>query len=604
MHHIPEKSDLLRVPGSEIPFVRILIPYTSGIALVYDLCSPLLLTLFLIFAQIVLIYLCLINICYIKLRGYRFRALNGLVFSFFWISLGAICCAFNNERIRADHFSNAKYDYLKVLVLGEPQQRKGTIRSNVLVVKGYSNNSSKKASGKLMLTILQDSLNPMQVEYGSELIVKAKIDEIRPPHHPAEFNYKTWLATKNIYHQAFLKQREVAVLNRSKGNPVIAFALKLRSEQIAYYQQVFKTKNACAFASTLILGYKSDLGQDIIDIYAKTGTIHVLSVSGMHVGIVYLVFNLILRFMDRRRWTRAIKTTLILLFIWFYALLTGLSPSVLRSAIMISVFIAAKSFSRNSNKYNITAFAAFSLLLYDPFLIWDVGFQLSFLAVLGLIWLQPKIEDWWKTENKWLSKIWSAVAMSLAAQLITYPLSVYYFHQFPVYFLISNLFIMLPAALLMYTGLLILIFRLSILVPVFERLIDFTNKGLAAVNEIPGSQLSAIWISKTELVILYLMVFTFVFSAAYYNKRLLLLAFAFLLCFQSMLAYDQMISLRQRKTVSFHTSKNLIKGFFTGQKAVLICKQKPEPKSFNYFVKPVLDQHKIKQIKWIMISSE
>ncbi|WP_449438588.1 ComEC/Rec2 family competence protein [Pedobacter steynii] len=164
--------------------------------------------------------------------------------------------------------------------------------------------------------------------------------------------------------------------------------------------------------------------------------------------------------MNRNSLLKIGKVAIIIALVWFYALLTGFSPSVLRSAIMLSVFIIAKSFNRQSNSYNIISFTAFCLLLYDPFLIWDVGFQLSFLAVLGLIYLQPKIQNWWHPKNKWINKLWEVTAMSLAAQFITYPLSVYYFHQFPIYFLISNLFIMVPIALLMYLGIIILMGKL------------------------------------------------------------------------------------------------------------------------------------------------
>ncbi len=205
---------------------------------------------------------------------------------------------------------------------------------------------------------------------------------------------------------------------------------------------------------------------------------------------------------------------------------------------MLSAFILAKSFNRHTNNYNIIAFAAFCLLVYNPFLIWDIGFQLSFIAVLGLIWLQPLLMNWFAFRQLWLRKLWSSIAISLAAQLITFPLSIYYFHQFPVYFLISNLFIILPIALLMYTGILILVFRIAALGPVFDFMIKFTNKGLKLISELPMGSISEIWIGKTELVLLYCAMFSITIALTYYHKKLLFIGLAFYLIFQSMVTFQ------------------------------------------------------------------
>ncbi|RZK98297.1 MAG: ComEC/Rec2 family competence protein, partial [Pedobacter sp.] len=239
----------------------------------------------------------------------------------------------------------------------------------------------------------------------------------------------------------------------------------MRKEQVAYYRTIIKNDEAFAVATTLILGYRADLDKATLSTYSRTGTIHALSVSGMHVGLVYLVLNWLLSMMSHSKWTSVVKMLIILTCIWFYALLTGFSPSVLRSVIMLTVFIIANSFNRNTNNYNILAFTAFSLLVYNPYLIWDIGFQLSFLAVIGLIWLQPMIQGWLDTKIGWMNKLFSVIAMSLAAQIVTFPFSIYYFHQFPVYFLIGNLFIMIPIAGIMYLGILILLLKLAFLGP-------------------------------------------------------------------------------------------------------------------------------------------
>lgn len=600
---------------NDIPFVKLLIPYIIGIIVSYRIASIEVLWYSTSSAVLLFMYLCIINVSYLKLNAYRFKSTNGLVFHFFWFAFGVCCCVFHNQAIKADHFTGSGLQYLRIRIADEPQQKSNIIRSKCLVINSYKYIEpdhpdqkkiliAKTVSGKLMVAIKIDPLNPAEFGYGDEFIIRAQIKETESPHNPSEFDYKAWLAIQNIYHQTFLKQKDLIRVKSNAGNPIIAFALKLRTEQINFYRRILKSDDAFSFASTLILGYKSDLSPETLNIYSKTGTIHALSVSGMHVGIVYAVLNLLLRFLDRKRWLMAIKVSLILSFIWFYTLLTGLSPSVLRSAIMISVFIIAKSFVKNTNSYNIIAFAAFCLLVYTPFLIWDVGFQLSFLAVLGLIWLQPKIENWWYIENKWLGKLWSTVAISLAAQLITCPLSVYYFHQFPVYFLISNLFIVIPVALLMYLGILILLFRIVMLAPVLEWLISFTNAGLSCIAKLPWATISGIWITKLELIVVSIGGCLLVLALSYYKKQWLYAALLFILSFEVLLFRDILIAAKQRTLITFKIRNQITRGIISGHRATLITQEKPDEHLFNYFIKPALDQHKVKNINWVIINRD
>jgi competence protein ComEC len=595
----------------EIPFVKMLLPFGTGILVSYPFVSIPLLWTSLFTTFLLFVILITVNMFYLNLKAYRYKGAIGLAFYIFWFVLGSLSCSFHQQFIKASHFANKGYAYLKLRVVEEPQYKNNTIRFKSLVINGYkeqgTNNHSEKepkaanVSGSLTIAVKTDSVRPLVLNYGDELIVKVQPKEIAPPFNDSEFDYKSWLAMQNVYHQAFLQQRDLIKTGANTGNPFISFALKLRARQINFYKKILKNEDDQAFASTLILGYKADLSQETMNIYAKTGTIHVLSVSGMHVGIVFVVLNWLLRFLDRKRWTMLVKMVFILSFIWFYTLLTGLSPSVLRSAIMISVFIVSRSFVKKTNNYNIIAFAAFSLLSWNPFLIWDAGFQLSFLAVLGLIWLQPKIESWLHIKNKWLNKLWTAVAISLAAQLITFPLSVYYFHQFPVYFMISNLFILLPAALLMYLGIFLLIFKIEALGPAFKWLIGFTNSGLAKISELPYATISGIWISKTELLVLSVGLGLLILAFSHYNKRLLFLSLGCLLCFQFLLFMDQSKAVQQRKVITFKIRKQLSKGFILGQEITLIAFEKPGERDFNYFIKPAIDRHKVKSINWILL---
>jgi competence protein ComEC len=446
-----------------------------------------------------------------------------------------------------------------------------------------------------------DSLNPIQLNYGDELIITSKYLPVEPSYNPGEFDFKAWLAAKNIYQQTFINQNHLVKLNTAKGNSIIKYAIEERKKQVAIYRKLIIDDEAFAVASTLVLGYRADLSKETLAAYSKTGTIHALSVSGAHVGIIFFLLNAMLSFLDRKRILKIFKLLLICTLIWYYSLLTGFSSSVLRSAIMLSIFILAKAFNRNSNNYNILAFAAFALLVYNPFFIWDVGFQLSFISVFGLIYLQPKIYKWLYVKNKWLDKLWSAVALSLAAQLATFPLSVYYFHQFPVYFILGNLFILLPLIAMMYLGIAILVLRVYFLAPIFEWIINLTNSGLKWIADLPFSGITSIWFNNWQLLLLSLGLGLLIYALVNFQKKLLIIGLSLLVILQSYSAYYKIKASKQSKILFFSLRKNYAAAFIDANKAILVTDLTPDDKNFQFFVQPGLDKMQVEEVlfmKW------
>lgn len=395
-------------------------------------------------------------------------------------------------------------------------------------------------------------------------------------------------------------------LKKQKGNPLIRFSLGLRQKQLKIYRHLIKDNEAFAVASALILGYRSDLNPETLSAYSKTGVIHALSVSGMHVGIIYLVLEYLLRRMNRNRYFSGLKTVLMLTLIWGYTLLSGSSASVLRSAIMLSLFILSKSLKKEAQNSHVLYLSAFLLLCLNPSLIRDAGCQLSYLSVAGLIYFQPRLETLISFRHNLMKKLWSMLSLSMAAQAFTFPLSAYYFHQFPVYFLISNLFITLPVALLMYGGILILLFRLYWLAPAFEWLIIFMNRGLEQIAALPYPVISGIWFSKTELVLLSLFIFLTGMllkpeALPAKNKRHLLTALSIFLFFQLSLAKKQTQTLRQHRVILFKMVRHQAAALLYGKRAVIITDLRQDDKDFKLHVKPALEQSGITASTFIFI---
>lgn len=584
---------------SEIVFVRILIPFLAGIICAYlfanaDFIYP---SLFITIS--LLITLISINLAYRRLKIYQRKGLLGSVFNVLCFACGGLFCLLNTHSFKQNYYANYQYDYLKVWINSEPQLTNNILRFEVEVTNAYEQQISKVVSGKLLVALKTDSVDPVHLNYGDELIITGKYLPVEPPYNPGEFDFGAWLAAKNVYQQTFINQDQLIKLNEAKGNTIIKYAIEERKKQVAIYRKLIKNDEAFAVASTLVLGYRADLSKETLAAYSRTGTIHALSVSGAHVGIIFFLLNAMLTFLDRKKIFKIFKLLLICSLIWYYALLTGFSSSVLRSAIMITIFILAKAFNRNSNNYNILAFTAFVLLVYNPFFIWDVGFQLSFISVFGLIYLQPKIYKWIYVKNKWLDKLWSAVALSLAAQLVTFPLSVYYFHQFPMYFLLGNLFILLPLIAMMYLGIGILVLRVYFLAPIFEWVITVTNNGLKWIANLPFSGITSIWLNHWQLLLLSLALSILILALVYFHKKFLITGVALLCIFQCYATYKKISAFNQNKILFFSLRKNYAAAFIDSKKAILVTDLQPEDKNFQFFVQPALDKMQIEDVLFI-----
>lgn len=587
----------------ELVFVKLIIPLIGGMVCFSD-GLPLSWYCFLVgFALVILMVLILLVIQFRHLRK-KHRLYSSGSFNLFCFLLGGWLSASNNQITQPSHFSIWPGSHLKVQIIDEPQVKNNIIRLRVKVLHSVSESETKSVSGQLLISIQLDSNIRKQYgyskfNYGDQIFVPANYKAIAEPRNPYEFDVRKWYNNQNFYHQQFVPESDVLLHKTGMGNPIIAWALQLRKKQVNLFRSIVHNDEANAVASTLILGYRADLSEETLMAYTKTGTIHALSVSGMHVALIYIIINFMLSFLDRWPLGRIIKLVVAVALIWLYALIAGLAPSVLRSAIMLTIFIIGKTFNRHHNAYNLLCFSAFMMLLFNPHVLYDIGFQLSYLSVLGLIFLQPLIYGWFIFKNYLADKIWSFFALSFAAQLSTFPLAIYYFHQFPVYFLLSNLFILIPVTAIMYLGLVILICRIEILGPAFEWLINFTNLGLKWIAGRPWASLSGIWINQVELLLLSLAVLCGCLALLYYNKKLLYLSVSSVTVMTISLSYTFYQQQQQTKIIFFSLRNHTATAFIHHDQAWLLTSLERNSKAMKNFVNPALEQSGVKQINYL-----
>lgn len=509
----------LRSFWNDLPAVRILIPYLLGlisaIAILHFVHQPTELLHYLSWVYVffsILITLALVTLWYgYKTKSFEVfygkRYLWGIAIFVLLFSIGVWRLLAATDIFNKEHYFHQHQPSLFLVEVEKPPTRKE--KTTFFICRFIEDSSGRPLDGKLNLMMPTDSFTNAIV-YGDRLMVNGKPQWLEPARNPNEFDYAQFQHFRNIYYRLYAKQYQVKLVGRDKGNLVLSSVYRLRTYLLSILNQHIKAKDELAVAGALMLGHRDDMSQEIVQAYASSGALHVMSVSGLHVGIVYLALQFLLSWMDRKPKSRVLKVFILIGAMAIYAILTGLAPSVLRAVMMFSFFVVAKAIKRDANMFNILAVSCFALLLYNPYLITELGFKLSYLAVIGIVTLYPILQKQWVVKNKILSFVWSLTCVSIAAQIATFPIGLYYFHQFPVLFIVSNLIVIPISNIIIYLGMFLFsiskIAWLSKMVGlVFYYLIYYLNQVILYIEKIPFSLIEEIYISQTEMYLMYLL---------------------------------------------------------------------------------------------------
>lgn len=588
---------------AEIPFALLLLPFLAGLCVAaYFPLAGYRNLLFVLFVGIMILFIGL-NLAYQKLHIYKNRWLGGTLMHGLLLISGMICFNSNREIDRDDHFSKLKSKYLIATISSEPKLDGQNLHFIAKVEQVYQNNGWAPVSGRLLITLKTDSNHQPSLHYGDQLILPARFNEIERPQNLAEFNYKSYMAHQNVYQQVYLNGKQVAVVGHAQGNALIGFAQRTRLALVANIKANMRDTDAIAVASTMLLGYRADLRKEVQQTYAQTGTMHLLSVAGMHVGLVYLFISFILSFLTKFKHGKPVKIVLSVLLIWCYALITGFSPAVCRASLMLSAIIIGLGFSRHISRLNLLAVSAFILLLYNPFYLLDVGFQLSYIAVGGIIIIQPYIYKWFFFGNRFLNELWLVGSVSIAAQIVLFPIGMFYFHDFPVYFLVSNLFVVIPSAIIMFVGIVYLALPvIPILSSALAWLVEHTalimTKTLGFIEHAPFGRVDKLWLSPFEVMLCYGLIISVICLFIYKNKIWLKAGLSFALLIAISISVKQFSSISTNNITFYSVGKSTAILVQNGDSGVLLTDMKPTDKNFHYSVQPSLDSMGISRLEY------
>jgi len=434
------------------------------IKLCFSLITGTLLGFYLEFAPLVILITGIVLFLFFTISFFQARKrfhqnpIFGVLAYFLFVYIGFLTSYSNLPTNIPDHFTNQAHYELKgsspiivaeVLEILKPNDYQDRY---ILKVKSLD---AFRSQGRLLLNITKDSLfNKLKI--GQRIAANGQLEDIKGALNPYQFDYNKYMKTLGVYKQLNLSHTQLKVIDNT---PVSARAIagKLRDKIILNLKKQSFAKDELAVIQALLLGQRQELSPEIQKNYAAAGVIHILAVSGLHVGIILLMLSWLLKFLDRVPYGKTLKTLILLAMLWGFALIAGLSPSVVRAVSMFSFVAIGMQLKRRTSILNTLFASLLILLLLNPLYAFQVGFQLSYAAVFAIVVFQPAIMKLMEPKYKVTRYLWKIVSVTLAAQIGVLPLSLFYFHQFPGLFLVSNILILPFMGLILAIGIILIL---------------------------------------------------------------------------------------------------------------------------------------------------
>lgn len=488
----------MKNPLSKTPFLFLLIPLIAGILLQYYLRIEYLSIAFSLTGIIAMLFSYLI----VEEKQFSFRWLFGVGVAFFLIGVGISTTYYSQQR--SSFIYSGQIKTYEGIVTDTPQDKPRSVAYKVFLPKEQK---------YIVCYFGLDSSR--RLEAGDKFIFEGKI---QPFKNLGDFDYATYMYNQNIVGSAYVPPLSWEDLHQTAFS-FKYIALRYRQKIMDFYKSLHIDSSQAAILSALTLGYQNDLSDDIKQGFRTTGTVHVLSVSGLHVGIIYCMIGFLLSFIRKETRYYWIKPSLIIILLWVYTFVTGLPVSVIRASAMLTVFCFSEILGRKSFSVHALYITAFFILLISPFSIFDISFQLSFLSVLSILYLQPQASALLTLKNKYLKSIWLMFTLSIVAQLATFPLCLYYFGTFPTYFFITNMLIVPLVTLITYSvGIIIFAKMLSILFPtlivyicylpekILVLLVSALTSAISFFERLPLALIEDAKISLVSLILIYFII--------------------------------------------------------------------------------------------------
>ncbi|MDN3678080.1 ComEC/Rec2 family competence protein [Flavobacterium paronense] len=541
----------------QFPLARIFIGFLFGI-LLCRIVSP---NSVFVFCSLAISILILFISSLYSQKNSLIKILFGSIVFLVAFLIGISTRLIHKENLNPYHYTNQITDYEKVhnLDLLLVEKLKSTTKNNryISLVKQLDGGRS---FGKVILNITKkDKIKFLKI--GTHLKVIGIVFKNKNPLNPNLFDYGKYLENQEIYAQVYSKPNQIKIRNYESS--LWSGFSNFRETIISNLEHSAISKEELNVLNALILGQQQDISHEVLKDYQYAGAVHVLSVSGLHVGFILLFITFLLKPIGNSRKGSLLKLIIIVLSLWSFAILAGLSPSIVRSVTMFSFLAIGIHLRRTVNIYHTLLVSMLLILLFKPSFLFDVGFQLSYLALFFILWLQPVLSGIWQPNNKIIKYFWDIITVSFAAQIGAMPLSIYYFHQFPGLFFVTNLLILPLLGIIMAVGVLVVLIATFHTVPEFiaksiEFLITFLNLLIHWVASFDAFVLKNISFTSVMLWSSYLVIILIVIWIKRPTFKRLSLMFICILFLQVTFIIQKKSTQNNEELIIFNCKKNTI----------------------------------------------
>lgn len=546
------------------PFFRLLLPVITGIVagMLFSGILPASLPLSLIGLSLILL-----SFLILPYYRYKFRWVFGAGTCLFLFSLSLYQFRQCKESIQLTPPGYGQYDI--GIVLDIPEVKPRSIAVNV---------KTAPPGEKKVVLYLEQTDQARRLTPGDEIVFLSGIVPFRNFGNPDDFDYARYMWIKGFSGSGYVSGNDWRKTGRKSKN-ISIMALQVRAKALDFYRSFGLESDAYAFICALTLGYSTYLSDELNTAFRVSGTAHVLSVSGLHVIVIYAIINMLFSFLGKTGKPFVIRQWLVILVLWEYVFLSGMLPPVIRAAIMLSIVCLGNILHKRGITYNTLAAAAFCILIFDPFYLLDLSFQMSFISVLGLLYFQPKLNILYSPTKKVVKYVWDLFTVSISAQLAVFPLVLYYFGTFPTYFFLTNLLVAPLTGVIIYATFPSVVFgalaflkwnAIDFLLVAFnwilKNLIEVTLRIVYISESIPFAQISDIKISFPQLILLSLLIFAFTRFLTSRGFRPLIISLVALLFFQFTITYETITRTAPQLTVFNHPGVSEISIFHNNKR--------------------------------------
>lgn len=551
------------------PFARLILPVIAGILLQWYIQPEL---------QQGLVSAFCFMVAYISFRllplSFRFKlmAVQGVFINLLLAVLGSYITLQKDIRNHPNWMGKVYQDsdYL-VATINEPLVEKNrSFKAEAVIDNIIHGDSVRYTSGRIIIYFEKDSAHPLSLQYGDKILFNKKFQQIKNSGNPGAFDYRQYSAFHQLFHTVFLKKKDWALLNEKNAGPFRQFLFTAKQRVLNILRKNLQANDdQLAIAEALLIGYTQDLDKDLVQAYSNTGVVHIIAISGMHLGLIYILLVWLLNKIPLIKRSSIIKVILILSCLWIFSLITGGSPSILRAAVMFSCITIGRNLNRTASIYNSLAASAFILLCYNPYFLWDVGFQLSYLAVAGIVIFQKPVYRMLYIKNRVLDNTWKLTTVSFAAQLLTFPVCLFYFHQFPTLFLFTNILLVPFSSLVLFVEIFLMaIAWLPIAAAYVGKLtwwlVWMMNKTILWFNDLPYSVWDGVSIPVPAVFILYGVILTAGYWLLNKNKTAFKISLWMFLSFTALSVYTKWKTSSQQKIIVYNIPRHRSIDFING----------------------------------------